>query len=491
MEIINLVSQQSNAFEKPTIAELEIMLHATSNMHEPSVVQGSDVADNHLVKMIGGKLIAEQLRHSSDRPFGNSRQTTNGIGMGNSWVLSTNLHVVKTAEELQMDYPVRRDETFRHGYIPYNKDESRLAWSCAIDSRISLAYAAGEDDPTPLVADIIPAHKRIGYDEQMAVIMDDDNRDTAICIVTHMFNTCRAIIIQGDDGKKILPSVFKSMGLVGVVLLDKMIQHLVPDYLCHRAEYSMEGNFPMYLTLNKKTGKTCFILTCPQIGSSLVRPDIGLEGKLWTQFIYLSVSNFLKITGAKYCQEFFPDFTTVKESVLSILNTKKGTSDHMELLHKSGQLSNVVIFKAPRQIGGENSHATDPGKQDGSHFIEKKNRDSMPTVDRCRMAGKANLGKPKSGFTDFFVTEEVNLVDKTPLSEKGSRFANTKRKTAAQLVHEGAVPSFKSCTTYMSSWIKEANDTESKTIFIEGKKMQRKDCGSLPSLLKSMETLPQ
>jgi hypothetical protein len=28
---------------------------------------------------------------------------------------------VKTAEEMQTDYPVRRDETFRHGYIPYKK----------------------------------------------------------------------------------------------------------------------------------------------------------------------------------------------------------------------------------------------------------------------------------------------------------------------------------------------------------------------------------
>jgi hypothetical protein len=87
--------------------------------------------------------------------------------------------------------------------------------------------------------------------------------------------------------------------------------------------------------------------------------------------------------------------------VLSILNTKKGASDHMKLIVKSGQLSNVVIFKAPRQIGGEiggrNTHATDPGKAAGSHFIEKKNRDSIPTVDRCRKAGKASLGKPKSG----------------------------------------------------------------------------------------------
>jgi hypothetical protein len=322
------------------------------------------------------------------------------------------------------------------------------------------------------------------------------------------------MFIQGDDGKKILPSVFRSMGLVGVVLSDKVIQHFVPDYSCHRAKYSIDADFPAYLTFNKKTRKACFILTCPQIGTSLVRPGITkYEIKFWTRVTHLFVSVFLKITGAKYCQECFPDFKTVKELVLSILNTKKGASDHMELLHKSGQLLIAVIIKAPRQIGGEiggrNSHATDPGKTAGSHFIETKNRDSMPTVDRGRKGGtvggkvshatdpgkkagshfietkncdsmpsayrgskggKAGLGKPKSGSTEWYVTEEVNPLNKLPLSEKGSRFANTKRKAAAQLVFEGAVPSFKSCACYIISWTKEANDTESKTIFIQGKK---------------------
>jgi hypothetical protein len=32
------------------------------------------------------------------------------------------------------------------------------------------------------------------------------------------------------------------------------------------------------------------------------------------------------------------------------------------------------------------------------------------------------------------------------------------------------MPSFKSCTAYIISWTKEANDTVSKTIFIQGKK---------------------
>ena len=141
---------------------------------------------------------------------------------------------MKTAEEMQTDYPVRRDERFQHGYIADKIDETRLAWSCAIDSHISLAYSAREDDPTPLVADIFPAHKRIGYDKETGMkIMDDDNRDIAIFIITHMLNICRAIIIQGVDGKNILSSVFRSMGLVGVILSDKMIKQFVPDYSCH------------------------------------------------------------------------------------------------------------------------------------------------------------------------------------------------------------------------------------------------------------------
>jgi hypothetical protein len=180
--------------------------------------------------------------------------------------------------------------------------------------------------------------------------------------------------------------------------------------------------------------------------------------------------HFLKITGAKYRQKCFPDFTTVEKSVLSILDTKKGASDHMKLLRKSGQLSNVVIFKAPCQIGGENSHATDPGKTEGSHFIKTKNCDSMPSTDRGSKGGKAGLGKPKGGSTECYVTEKVNPFDKTPLSEKGSRFANTKNKAAAQLVFEGAVPSYSTCVVYMYSWTKEANGNDLKMTFIQGKK---------------------
>ena len=55
---------------------------------------------------------------------------------------------------MQTDYPVRPDKTFQLGYIPYKKDDTGLAWSCTVDSCISLAQAAGEDDPTLIVADV-------------------------------------------------------------------------------------------------------------------------------------------------------------------------------------------------------------------------------------------------------------------------------------------------------------------------------------------------
>jgi hypothetical protein len=153
---IFLMSQDSVDLEKPTKAKFAIMWDAMKKMHEPSVIEGSAEAINQLVEIIRKMLRAKQLPRASDWQFA---RIANGIGMGNSWVPSTHKHVVKTAEEMQTDYPVRRDERFRHGYILDKIDETRLAWSCAIDSRISLAYSAGEDDPTPLVADLFPAHK--------------------------------------------------------------------------------------------------------------------------------------------------------------------------------------------------------------------------------------------------------------------------------------------------------------------------------------------
>ena len=116
---IFLMSQDSVDLEKPTKAKFAIMWDAMKKMHEPLVIEGSAEANNQLLQIIRKKLRAKQLPHASDCPFANLCGSNNGIGMGNSWVPSTNKHVVKKAENMQTDYPVRQDKMFQHGYIPY------------------------------------------------------------------------------------------------------------------------------------------------------------------------------------------------------------------------------------------------------------------------------------------------------------------------------------------------------------------------------------
>jgi len=91
----------------------------------------------------------------------------------------------------------------------------------------------------------------------------------------------------------------------------------------------------------------------------------------------------------------------------------------------------------PSADRGKASHATDPGKPEGSHFIETKNCDSMPSADRARKAAKATLGKPKGGSTEWYVTEEVNPVDKTPLSEKGGLGLQIPKKSCSSAGLQG------------------------------------------------------
>jgi hypothetical protein len=92
---IFLMSQDSIDLEKPTKTKFAIMWDAMKKMHKPLAIEGSAEADNHLVEIIRKKQRGKQLTHASDRPFANLRGSNNGIGMGNSWVPSTNKHVMR------------------------------------------------------------------------------------------------------------------------------------------------------------------------------------------------------------------------------------------------------------------------------------------------------------------------------------------------------------------------------------------------------------
>ncbi len=88
------MSQDTIHLERPTEVEFTNMWDAMKRMDEPLVIKGSADADNQLVEIIRKSLKAKQLPRASDRPFANLRRSHNGIGVINSWVPSTNKHVM-------------------------------------------------------------------------------------------------------------------------------------------------------------------------------------------------------------------------------------------------------------------------------------------------------------------------------------------------------------------------------------------------------------
>ena len=96
----------------------------------------------------------------------------------------------------------------------------------------------------------------------------------------------------------------------------------------------------------------------------------------------------------------------------------------MELLLKFGQLSNVVIFKAP--------HATDPGKPEGSHFIVMKNRDSMPSSCRGNLSHATDHGKPEGSH--FIVTKNRDCrIESARQAKQAMRLILGNQKAAISL----------------------------------------------------------
>jgi hypothetical protein len=89
------MSQDSIHLERPMEVEFTNMWDAMNRIDEPLVIEGSAETDKQLVRIIRKTIRAEQLPHTSDRPFANLRGSHNGTSMANPWVPSTNKHARK------------------------------------------------------------------------------------------------------------------------------------------------------------------------------------------------------------------------------------------------------------------------------------------------------------------------------------------------------------------------------------------------------------
>lgn len=75
----------------------------------------------------------------------------------------------------------------------------------------------------------------------------------------------------------------------------------------------------------------------------------------------------------------------------------------------------VTLF-APCLLGGFKSHATDPGKPDGAHFMPEKKCDSMASTDRAKRIHVTNPGEPNG--VHFMPKEKCHSMESTDCGKK-------------------------------------------------------------------------
>ena len=112
---IFLVSQDSIHLEGQQKLSLQICVCGICGM------QWTRCTSLHQRQGRGWQLISWNHQKKAKSQTASLRQwpsSHNGIDLANSWVPSTNKHVMKQAEKMQTDYPVSWDETFWHRCIP-------------------------------------------------------------------------------------------------------------------------------------------------------------------------------------------------------------------------------------------------------------------------------------------------------------------------------------------------------------------------------------
>ena len=401
------------------------------NRQQNKVMEGNPKVNSDLVDIIVTAMKSTHGLHSSKRPFANSAGPHNGSAIINSWPLANCVQSTNDPNELEASFDWYRNSTFQHGVID-EEDGNRMCISLAIDGAIYLSMSPNQNQAGPILVDAFTLNNQDNFFSSGSV-SKDFNKPVGMFILSYVITQCNSVLVQGYDSKKLLPEVFKELGLHVITLTDAQLQEIIPE--CPMPRSWSPGNeqcYPLYLTYDKKTAKTCCIVTCPQIGSSVCLYKDYLQRLRNIKLSHLLVRTFLIIAGAKYCEKHFPPFTTPEESILWSLQTKSGADEHLALLRDANLIENGTTYKCPSAVGG---------------------------------AGTLGVRKGKS--VEWLVLKSM------PPSNSGSHCADTQRKIAAQLVHEGI--GFKLMTTcnYMNQWYNNANSNQAKSTQIESRRGEK------------------
>ncbi|KAL3780449.1 hypothetical protein ACHAW5_004575 [Stephanodiscus triporus] len=196
-----------------------------------------------------------------------------------------------------------------------------------------MSMSPNQNQAGPIVVDGFPLTDQVNH-ASSGLVIKDFNKPNAKFILSHVITQCNCVLVQGADSKKLLPEVFKDLGLYyALTLTDAQHKEIIPECPMLRSWCPfVKESYPLYFTYNKETAKTCCIVTCPQIGSTVTLLGDHMK-KLWyIKFSYLLVDAFLKISGAKHREKHFPKCTMPEESILWSLQTKSGADKQLAFL---------------------------------------------------------------------------------------------------------------------------------------------------------------
>jgi hypothetical protein len=331
------------------------------------IVDPDPSVNSDLVEIIKEEFEKGRILFSTTAPIVNaSGPHIDGFVM-DSHVLSTNTCIATSANEMIANKPWSAVDRLQHYKTAY-MDGSRVAISAALPLLLSVSINSKPDGPSLLILDGQPAHKREGRDKSTK-IMNSGVAKISMFSMLHALRTCNVGLVLGDDAKKtLLKALEKEKNLSWVTLTDQQISLLIVNYPMLRSKYGMHDSNPIYLIIDRLTGRTSIAITCRQPSYLFAGGD--QLSKMGTLEIITSMSTlflFLKNGSQKY----FGKFDSLEQSILWQAHTNEGAERITQLGHAARLLDYDTVVVSSSRMGGLYGGVNDPRVENAQARLDR------------------------------------------------------------------------------------------------------------------------
>jgi hypothetical protein len=279
-----------------------------------------------------------------------------------------------------------------------------------------------------LIADLVPGHNQtIEFDKMSGSTCIDEGQEFAKPLISESLRLRRAVFIEGEAGKNVVLDVIKEEDLIVEYLSDEMIARRVPGFGNLRAKVGRSDHLAMLVSDAERT-QSCYVFTCMQFASTVGGPQSAhRSGNFAIQFFHEWIRAFLIFANAPR-HHIFPQYTTIKESLLNSFLFKVGAAKITAMLRQDGLIRETEVYL--------------------SH-------------------GEVCLGMPRIRNGEdpaWFVITPVNPETKLPMTDQ-ARCTQLRKAICTQLEEFGAM-AYKSAEQHFGGWLSEVK--RNGRVIIEG-----------------------